>query len=84
MVHDITKEGVEREVCNPIIAYVADGRGMPEWRLAKIIDVSRALVAEVERLNIWADGMSDKVQQERAAAEARINELESSSEINKD
>tara|TARA_R110000744_G_C18928995_1_gene512881 strand:+ start:297 stop:536 length:240 start_codon:yes stop_codon:yes gene_type:complete len=78
MDHDITKEGVEREVCNPIIAYVADGRGMPEWRLVKIIDVSRALVAEIERLNAWADGMSDKVQQERIAAEARISELQKS------
>ena len=73
--HDTTKEGVEREVCNPIIAYVSDGRGMPEWRLAKIIDVSRALVAEIKRLNDWADGFSDVQQKERKLAEARIAEM---------
>lgn len=47
---DTTPEAVERNICNPIISHVHDGRGLSEKRCGKIIDTARALVAENERL----------------------------------
>ncbi len=47
---DTTPEAVERNICNPIISHVHDGRGLSEKRCGEIIDTARALVAENERL----------------------------------
>ncbi len=47
---DTSAEGVENEICTPIIAYVASGRMLSEYRLVKIIDTARALAAERDAL----------------------------------
>ena len=57
---DISKEAVEREICTPIINYVADGRGMSEDTLAGIIDKSRAMSTRIAELEAVVRGYCEE------------------------
>lgn len=48
---DTSKQAVERDVCQPIINYVHDGRGMSEGTLSGIIDIARTLRVERDKLS---------------------------------
>ena len=43
---DTSKKTVEQKICNPIIDYVADGRGISGAGYAEIIEMARTLVKE--------------------------------------
>lgn len=49
---DTSKKAVERDVCQPIISYVSDGRMISEDKLAGIIDIARTLQVERDRLSL--------------------------------
>ena len=44
---DLSRDALERNICTPIINYVADGRHMTEKQLAGIIDTVRALASQL-------------------------------------
>ena len=73
---DTSREAVERNICNPIINHVHDGRMLSEQTLAGIIDTSRALLAERDEA-IEFYGLCHehrvKVEDERDALKAKLS-----------
>jgi hypothetical protein len=48
---DTSKKTVEQKICNPIINYVADGRGISGSGYGEIIDIARELVRQRDAMS---------------------------------
>ena len=48
---DTSKKTVEQKICNPIIDYVADGRGISGSQYGEMIDMVRTLVKERDNMS---------------------------------